>query len=486
MRRHLAVVHPSEPKVLLRVGENGTLRLPYVDQPLGDSRGATGLADALGPELPLVSLGQVGYHRRAPEDRADGVVFEFLMACEVFPVPADPVLERREWLATRAGSHTLGLPAGLTEALDEYLAWLNGAPSIQTAIEPPRPPHCVPGSTAALAAAMRAAFTDGSDGSDAGAAWSLEPLLPGTPGAPTLRQLQAWVLSSVWLGRDAVVKVTNPRWPNEPAVTAAIRALKPRLVPEVIAHGTYAPSRGGLTMGQSAAWMVTRRFTEDTERAATTDDVLLTLAELQAAAEGKHAALREAGVVPRGPMEVAADLGVLWASPQLADLTDAEREELPALARWLEGRLARLANTAPVLLTHGDLHDGNAAFTLGSGDLPLIFDWTDATFSWPGVDLPTLAGIDEEPSPTDLRALRDAYLTAVRTVFPGRHPELLAAVEATLDDGLLLAPVYHAVSYAQIAAGAPPRQRAFVDAGRIVLRVVRRMLALRTAEGGDA
>ncbi len=483
MRTHLAVVHPSEPTVLLAVGGDDAPRLPFVDRPLGDSRSALEFADLLGPELPLVSLGQLGYRRRAPDERADGVVVEFLTACEVFPTPAQDGLALREWLSASDDALALGLPADLAEALGGYLAWLSGETGSRGATEPPPPPHCVPGSTAALSAAMRAAFADGGA---AGAAGGLEPLLPGTPGTPQLRQFQAWVLSSVWLGQDAVVKVTNPRWPHEPTATAAIGALGPLLVPQVIAHGTYAPHRNGRVWGGSAAWMVTRRFTEDVERPAAPGEVLLALAELQAAAVGKHAELVEAGVVPRGPLEVAADLGVLWASHQLADLTDAERAELPALGRWLEERLARLARAAPALLTHGDLHFGNATFTLEGGALPVIFDWTDATFSWPGVDLPTLAGIDEEPGEAELRALRDAYLASVRTVFSERHPALLAGIESTLDEGLALASVYHAVSYAQIAAGAPPRQRAFVDAGHIVLRVVRRMLALRESDSGGA
>ncbi|MCC6311478.1 MAG: aminoglycoside phosphotransferase family protein [Trueperaceae bacterium] len=512
MRRHLVVVHPSQPKVLLERGPDGAPRLPVQDEPLGDSRSALGLAGLLGPELPLVSLGQIAFFRRAAEEGADGVVTELLTTCELFPAPPVDVLRRHEWSGAGEGATVLGLPTPLAEALAGYLGWLAAesgateaepapaegaarrghAPGAPAPAEPP--PHSLPGSTAALAAAMRAEVAEG-DGTREGACSTLEPLVPGDGSAAPLRQLQSWVLSSVWLGDAAAVKVTNPLWPNEPAVTAAIHSLRPDLVPAVVAHGRYAvargasePARGGSAepaLGGShvpdrdhrvAAWMVTRRFEEDHVRTATTSDVLNALAELQAAASGRHAELLAAGVLKRGPHEVAADLGMLWSSPQLAHLTDAERAALPVLERRLGERLARLASAAPLLLTHGDLHQGNAAFTRAGGELPVLFDWTDAALAWPGVDLVTLAGIDEEPNAAELLALRDAYLVAVRAAFHD-HPGLLTGVEATLDEGLALAPVYHAVAYAHIAAAVPPAQRAFVDAGRVVSWVVRSMLA---------
>ena len=36
MRRHLAVVHPQQHALLVQRGEDGALRLPFLDEPSGD------------------------------------------------------------------------------------------------------------------------------------------------------------------------------------------------------------------------------------------------------------------------------------------------------------------------------------------------------------------------------------------------------------------------------------------------------------------
>ena len=108
----------------------------------------------------------------------------------------------------------------------------------------------------------------------------------------------------------------------------------------------------------------------------------------------------------------------------------------------------------------------------------VIFDWTDAALAWPGVDILTMAplGLSREQHPTDLQAVKAQYLDAVRAAFgQPAHADLLQAIEESVDEGLDLALVYHAVSYAHIVRSVPERQKAFVGR-RFLVRAVKQLL----------
>ncbi|MFA5551798.1 MAG: hypothetical protein WDA03_09300, partial [Trueperaceae bacterium] len=338
MRRHLAVVHPQHNALLVHRGEDGSLRLPFLDEPSGDPRQVGGIADHLGSDLPLASLGELAFVWFEPDQRADHIDAEYLMLCEPLGAPADAVLARYEWVSD---AEEIALHAEPAEALKELVDWL-----AERAADSPLnllPPHCLPGATAALADAVaRALPTNGGANQFGG----LDP-------ARGLKQLQAWVLSNVWLSEDIVVKATTPLWPQEPAVSALLHDIAPHAVPEVLALGAISVPGSA----RASSWMAAKRYPAlEPEPRVSTEAVLRSLAQLQAGALTRGPDLRAAGVPQRGPLEVAADLTVLWEEAAATGLTSDEVASLPNLDAWLTRRLSHLAETAPLLLTHGDLH----------------------------------------------------------------------------------------------------------------------------------
>ena len=112
------------------------------------------------------------------------------------------------------------------------------------------------------------------------------------------------------------------------------------------------------------------------------------------------------------------------------------------------------------------------------GPRTVIFDWTDAALAWPGVDILTMAphGLSREQRPADLLVVKGEYLNAARAAFGHPdHAELLRAIEASVDEGLELALVYHAVSYAHIVRSVPEKQKPVVGS-RFLVRSVRQLL----------
>lgn len=450
--------------------ENGAVHLPYVDEPNGDPRSVGKVADYLGHGLKLASLGELAFYwldTKVEQPGESNVVSEYLMLCEFHPAPPEEILARFEWV----GSITAGevpLRSEPKDALMELVEWLSGNPSRRAdATFSLLPPHCLPGATAVLEHASGKELA-------------------------SCRQLQSWVLSTVWLDETTVTKVTCPIWPQEPTVTAYLHELAPNTVPAVIRHGQFRVPTSDLV----GAWMVTERYPLlDKAQEPPPDAVLLALARLQATANANEGALRNAGVTMRGPSEVAADLNTLWEEAERAGLSEAECDRLPELHSSLSSRLHALAEIAPLLLTHGDLHTGNVLMTpdtsanttahtgTNNGATPMqpgsrlvIFDWTDAALSWPGVDLLTLAGLDREPKPGDLLELKNVYLHATRSVLAApSQAALLSKIEASLDEGTDLALAYHAVTYAHIIRSVPRRQKPFVGT-RFLVRAVRQLL----------
>lgn len=479
MRRHLAVVHPDGNAVMIVRHDDGTARLPFLDEPDGDPRRVGGIADFFGPDIPLTSLGELAFAWFDSAERQDGIVSEYLMLCEPHPSPKAGALERFEWVSD-AGEITAQAENGA--ALTELLDWLAGGGADSPMAE--LPPHCLPGTSNALSAAVRAALPENAEAALLGA---VEP-------EPGLQQLQAWVLSSVWRGQELVVKITTPLWPHEPAVTALLHDLAPETVPEVLALGVVDIPRAR----RSAPWMAARRYpVTEPERTPSNEAVLRALTALQAKAVSRLPELRLAGMPQRGPLDLIPDLKILWQEAEAAGLTADELATLPEVEAWLTRRLERLAETAPLLLTHGDLHLGNVLLTprRASADVGpaeadpeqrtppvngqlIIFDWTDAALAWPGIDLQTLTefGLSRESQPVELDALKREYLEAAGEAFSGHAgAELLSRIEGSLDEGTELALAYHAVSYAHIIRSVPRRQKPFVGTA-FLLRAVRRLL----------
>lgn len=485
MRRHLAVVHPQHHSLLVQRGEDGALRLPFLDEPSGDPRQVGGIAEHLGTDLPLASLGELAFVWFGPDQRADHIDAEYLILCEPVGTPADEVLARYEWVSD---AEQIDLHAEPAEALKELVDWL----AVRAADSPLNllPPHCLPGATAALADAVASAIPTYSGANQFG----------GVCPERGLKQLQAWVLSNVWLSEDMVVKATTPLWPQEPAVTALLHDIAPHTVPEVLALGAISVPGSA----RASSWMATKRYPVlEPEPKVSTEAVLRAIAQLQAAALTRGLELRAAGVPKRGPLEVAADLNVLWEEAAATGLTDDEVARLPSLDAWLTRRLRRLAKTAPLLLTHGDLHTGNVLLTPADDPLPahhgedqaptepaasrpklIVFDWTDAALAWPGVDLQTLTdfGLDRDPQPGELDRLKREYVAVVLEAFTGAgQTELLGRIKDSLDAGTELALAYHAVTYAHIIRSVPRRQKPFVGS-EFLARAVRRLMGqLETA-----
>lgn len=330
MRRHLAVVHPDGNALLVERAEDGATRLPFLDEPDGDPRQVGGIVDYLGPHMPLTSLGELAFAWFDPAERQDGIVSEYLMLCEPHPQPDAATLERFEW---RADVSEIATQAEIGAALAELMEWL----AAQAADSPmdKLPPHCLPGTSDALAAALSEALPENPEAA----------LLGATGSEPGLHQLQAWVLSSVWRGQELVVKVTTPLWPHEPAVTALLHEIAPETVPEVLALGVIHVPRAT----RSAPWMAARRY-QAVEPGSPPPNaaVLRALTALQSRAISRLPDLQMAGVPQRGPLELIPELKTLWQEAEAAGLNTDELAKLPPLEAWLTRRLERLAENSSV------------------------------------------------------------------------------------------------------------------------------------------
>lgn len=251
-----------------------------------------------------------------------------------------------------------------------------------------------------------------------------------------LEQVQGWPLSSVWRNSELVLKLTNPAWAGEAAVTRLLARLAPTRVPEVFSAGTVR--------GDPAAtpYLVQRRVVEppdfeegpaDAHRQRSVS-VLHAMAEVQRACEGHLEDLIGAGAVDRTPRRTARELAELWKAID-EQLTDEERDKVPTLDTLAREVLRRLER-GPAVLVHGDLHLGNV---MSDDDgQPQIIDWTDAALAWPGVDAYIMLA-RLKPSDEEREELVGAYVSAL-----GEEHEMGVRL------GLDVAPLYHALSYLRI------------------------------------
>jgi hypothetical protein len=359
----------------------------------------------------------------------------------VEPVPGAVVPTGGAVWSGAAGDGPPGLPEPLVAPLRTWLAEVTG----RAVPDPGWPAFAWPGGVAALAGALA--------GAGAGA------LRRGAAGA--FAQSRAWSLSTVWASESAFLKAAPAQWAAEGPITAAIARVAPDRVPPVVAHGV-AP-HGARVL----PWMVQRRQEGET-RSGSEAAVALAAAmgELVRRCAPHVGSWSGQGLFDRSPAAVAAELPVLWAAHELERLEPHEREAMPELDRRLRARLTDLAaRGAPPVLTHGDLHDGNALFA--PDGRVWVIDWTDAAASWPGADLLTMVGLDADLDGAALRAVAEAYRAAAGPALAGWDADAMAA-------GVAAGLVFHALSYARIAMAAPAAQRWQLDGA--VRYLVRRLL----------
>jgi hypothetical protein len=233
------------------------------------------------------------------------------------------------------------------------------------------------------------------------------------------------------------VKAHTPVLAREGAVTRLLAALRPDLVPTVLATD------------DDRCWLVTSDAgSRLRQHIATADDVhrlapvLVAYADLQRAAAASSADLVAAGALDRRSPRLAGLLSVVCDGPV------PPREEPHALApdevarlRALVPRVSELADrvcaTVPDSIDHSDLHDGNMFV---AGDRLTLGDFGDATVGTPFVSLVVLErslgqrlGLD--PDGPELDRLRTAYLEPWTDLAP--RAELVELARAVRPLGLL-------------------------------------------------
>lgn len=399
-------------RVALVRDEEGTLRLPEVPGWNGQAwryRGDLAVARSAGHPLPAaldVPLTHLTPLDGGGEDRAPVALAE----------PLEGAVQAEAWWSL-GDDPPAGVSAGALRALR---AAFDRAPSW--------PPFTLPGATGMIAALAAS-----------------EPTLAGRFGAHegAMTQEQAWALSSVWRDDEVVLKLTNPAWPAEAAITRLLASLAPTRVPAVLAAG--ALRMGG---GEPVPFLVQRRVVEPPDAYEAEPEVrherslgaLAALAEVQLACEDHLDELVAAGVEDRRPGRTADELAGLWEAvrPRLADEKAAL---LPELDERVRATLARL-DREPAVLVHGDPHLGNVL--ADEEGRPQLIDWTDAALAWPGVDLFVLL-----PRRSAGDGRREALLSAYADALGARH-------EAGVRLGTQVAPTYHALSYLRIGRFLPP------------------------------
>jgi hypothetical protein len=186
--------------------------------------------------------------------------------------------------------------------------------------------------------------------------------------------------------------------------------------------------------------------------------------------------LRSAGCPERGLEATLATWHVVLAtSPELTQLTEAERQELTTATAAVEALVREFwACRLPDTLSHGDLHPGNVAY---DGREVRIFDWTDGCVTHPFLDGSHLARVLDWYGTGEGEAERvmQAYAGPWRDAFP----------DADVDRALELAPladlVFQTVTFAQIAAAAEDGSG---DFDGVVAMLTRKVVEWVTAEDG--
>ncbi len=252
-----------------------------------------------------------------------------------------------------------------------------------------------------------------------------------------------WSLSAVLavptLDGKVYFKATSQWFRGEATITELLHQVAPARIPDLIA---IEPDRAWMLMNPLPPMADERdpRLAPEAARA---------MAELQLGLVGRRDELAAAGAPDRTLEPTVAGLErVVEDSVELDQLTAAERAMSRELLPWLVEKLQALADIGlPYSIGHGDLHIGNVA---GAGDRLVIFDWTDASITFPVLDAALIA---QSAGDEYGRAALAAYAAVWREGYPA----------VTVDRALALAPVANAafqlVSYEGIYRSQEPRTR---------------------------
>jgi Ser/Thr protein kinase RdoA (MazF antagonist) len=410
--RDIYVLVPSESRdAVLVAGE----KLPCVRGGRGAAGAIEAVRGAYGLDAPYLRL--AGFVGEGPEQIPVAVLQEFDAPPTDWETPTGLA-----WMALEgADPRTLALPE-LDPHVERWLAIARGAP-----VPEQRPPWSRPGW-----------FAEACE-------WLEESVARvGLTPNGEVEVVQQWCISSVLrCGTDegpVYLKGVFSVFHHEPALTQALAAQYPTLVPEILAVDV---PRGWMLMRELPGTQV---GDESVER---WSDAVRAIARIHQDWSDRDDELRVLGAQDRTLAGLASEIRTTFDAVELA----ADEWIVSELERRCE-ELAR--GPVPQTLVHGDFHPWNVM--VDGGDLR-IFDWSDACSSHPFFDLPTFLERAEDEEARD--ALLQTYLSAWADV--ASLEELRAAYERALP----LACVHHAISYLRIDEALEPDDRwVFADAPR--------------------
>jgi hypothetical protein len=268
--------------------------------------------------------------------------------------------------------------------------------------------------------------------------WIDEQLLArGGVAASDVVPFRMWGISAVFRVETAVgvrwAKAAFPGFAAEPAITQALDGLAPGLVARVLA---IDEARGWLLLEHVSGTPVASHLDR-------TDDAIRALVQLQRSAAMHILDLIATGVADRTNDRLVDDL-----AEALADAAGLGIRRSVDDQRILSSVLAAVTEVesleVPTTLVHGDFHPANV---MVDGDRIVIFDWSDAAWSNPLVDVGAWAAwYRDDPATVDRlwRTWTEAWGLAAGELDRAR-PALDVVVAA-----------YHVVSYVRIAGGLEP------------------------------
>ncbi len=226
---------------------------------------------------------------------------------------------------------------------------------------------------------------------------------------------------------DVFLKAPCDWFRSEPAFTERLAALVPDHLPTV------------LGVDHERAWMLMAAVGGAGSEPPPTVGAAAAraLAQLQIDLIPHLDELRAVGLPDRtlGPT-LAGLADLLTSSVELDQLRDDDRADLGAMQPWLVEQLEAFAAIAvPYSIGHGDCHIGNVA--VDRDDL-VIYDWTDASVTFPFLDAVLLA---DSTGPDH----RDGVLAAYADVWTGLCER--TDVESMLAAASLVNDVFQAISY---------------------------------------
>jgi Phosphotransferase enzyme family len=401
--RDIYVLVPSESRdAVLVAGE----KLPCVRGQRGAAGAIEAVRSAYGLDAPYLRL--AGYVGEGPEQVPVAALQEFDAPTTDWEPPTGLA-----WIDVEDGDpRTLALPELATQ-VERWLAIARGAP-----VPERRPPWARPGWFAEACGWLEESI--GRAG-----------LAPNGP----VEVLQQWCISSVLrCGTDegpVYLKGVFSIFHHEPALTQALAAQYPTLVPEILAVDV---PRGWMLMRELPGTQV---GDDGVER---WSDAARAIAGIHRDWSNRDDELRALGAQDRTLAGLASEIRTTFDAVEIA---------ADGMVSELERRCDELARgPLPQTLVHGDFHPWNVM--VDGGGLR-IFDWSDACMSHPFFDLPTFLERAEDDGARE--TLLQTYLAAWADV--ASLEELRAAYERALP----LACVHHAISYLRIDEALEPDDR---------------------------